>query len=90
MLKDVKIMKPFGEKVVKLVDIEVANLWGHFKDGVLMAFDEVCGKKREWRSNGDTWWWNEEVKEAVLGKKEAHTAVQNSTEDHKRRYGSEK
>ena len=27
---------------------------GHLKDGLLMACDEVCGKKRG-RSKGDTW-----------------------------------
>ena len=32
--------------MIKLVDVEVPNLWGHFKDGVLKACDEVCGKKR--------------------------------------------
>ena len=28
------------EKVIKLVDIGMPNLWRHFKDGVL----EACGK----------------------------------------------
>ena len=48
---------------------------GDFKDGVLKASDEVCEKKRGRRSNGDAWWWNEEVKEAVSRKKEAHLAM---------------
>ena len=31
-------------------------------------------------SKGDTWWWNEEVKEAVSRTKEAHkTMCRNST-----------
>ena len=43
---------------------------------VLKACDEVCGKKGRER------WWNEEVKEAVSRKKEAHKAMcQNSTEE---------
>ena len=64
---------------------------GHFKDGVLKACDEVCGKKRGRRSKGDTWWWNEEVKEAVSRKKEAHKAMcQNRTEENKRMYKSMK
>ena len=50
-------------------------MWGHFKDGVLMACDEVYGKKRRTRSKGDTWWWNVEVKEAVLREKERNTQV---------------
>ena len=53
-------------------------------DGVLEAFDEVCGKKRGMRSNGDTLCWNEEVKDAVSRKKQAHKAMcQNSTEENK-------
>ena len=36
---------------------------------------------------GDTWWWNEEVKEAVPRKKDAHKVMcRTSTEDNKRRY----
>ena len=38
------------------------------------------------RSKGDTWWLDEEVKEAVLRKKDACKAMcQNSTEENKRR-----
>ena len=58
-------------------------------DVILRACDEVCGKKRVRRSNGDTRWWNEEVKQAVSRKKDAHKAMcQNSTEENKRRYKS--
>ena len=54
LLKDVKISKLFNEKVTELVDVGAPNLWGHFKDGILRACDEVCGKKRVRRSEGDT------------------------------------
>ena len=47
LLKDVKIRKQFKEKVIKLVNVGTPNLWGHFKDGVLEACDDVCGKKME-------------------------------------------
>ena len=57
LLKDVKIRKQ--EKVIKLVDIGAPNLWGHFKDVVLMACDEVCGMKRGRRSKGNTFLLNE-------------------------------
>ena len=60
-----KIRKRFEEKVIKLVDVGVPNLRGHFVDRVLKVCGEVCGKKRERRSKGDTWWRNEEVKESV-------------------------
>ena len=46
LLKDVKIRKRFEEKVTKLVDDGAPNLLEHFKDWVLKACDEVCGKKR--------------------------------------------
>ena len=44
LLKDVKIRKQFKEKIIKLVDVGVPCLYGHFKDWVLEACDEVCGK----------------------------------------------
>ena len=69
LLKDVKIRNRFEEKLFELVDVEAPNLWGHAKDGVLKTCDKVCGKKRLRRNKGDTWWWNEEVKEAVSRKK---------------------
>ena len=57
------------------------------KEGVIKACDEVCIKNRGRRSKADTWWWNEEVKEADSRKKEAHKAMcQNSTEESKRRH----
>ena len=58
---------------------------------VIKGCDEVCGKKRGVRSNGDTWWWNEDVKETVLRKKDAHNVMcQNKTEENKRRHKSMK
>ena len=87
LLKDVKIRKRFEEKIIKLVDVGAPNLWGRFKDGGLEPCDEVRGKKMGRRSKGDVWWWNEEVKEAVSRKKEAHKALyQNSAVENKRRY----
>ena len=65
------IIKRFEGNVVKLVDVGMQNLWGYFKDDVLMACGEVCVKRRGGRSKGDTWWWNEEVREAVSRKKDA-------------------
>ena len=66
-------------------------MWGHFNDGVLEACDEVYWKKRERRSKGDASWLNEEVKEAVSRKKDAHREMcQNSTEENKKRYKSMK
>ena len=89
LLIDVKIRKRFKEKLIKLLDVGAPNLWGHFKDGVFQACDYMCGKKRGRRSKGDSWWWNEGVKEAVSKNKEAHKAIcQNNAEANKRRYKS--
>ena len=55
-LKDVKIRKRFDEKVIELVYAGTPNLWGHFKDGILKACDEVCGKNRGRRSKEEKWW----------------------------------
>ena len=86
-LKYVKIRKRFKEKVIKLVDVGVQNLWGYFKDVILEPYDDVCAKKRGRRSKGDIWWWNEEVKVAVSKKKDAHKAVfQIKTEENNKRY----
>ena len=44
-------------------------------------------RKRGRRSKGDTWLWNEEVKEAVSKQKDTHKAMcQNSTEENKSWY----
>ena len=45
LLKDAEIKKRL-KKVIELVDVGATNLWRNFKDGVLKACDEVCGKKR--------------------------------------------
>ena len=65
LLNDLKIRKRFEEKVIQLVDVAMPNLCGHYKDGILEACDEVCGKQRGMRCKGSAWWLNEEVKEAV-------------------------
>ena len=79
LLKYVKNRKRFEEKVIKLVDVEAQNMWGYFKDGILR---HVCGKSRGRLSKEDTWWWNEDVKEAVSRKKDAHkTVCQDNTDE---------
>ena len=45
------------------------------------------GKKRGRRSKGDTWWWNEEVKEAISKNKNGHNVIcRNSPEENKNTY----
>ena len=35
----------FQERVKELVDVDTSNIWNTFKNSMLQACDEVCGKK---------------------------------------------
>ena len=50
-----------------LVDVGAPNLLGNLMNGVFRACDKECWRKR----GGDACWSNEEVKEAILRKKDA-------------------
>ena len=68
---------------------DAPDLWKTFKDGVLKAFDEVCGKKKSRRDQGDMLWWNEEVKDTIATKKAAFKEVcRFSSEENKTKYKS--
>ena len=46
------MQEKFERRVEELVDVEAAYLWESFRDVVLKACDELCGKKKvkkEWR-----------------------------------------
>jgi len=38
----------------------------------LTACDELCGKTLIKKDRGNTWWWNEEVKDAIARKRKAY------------------
>ena len=61
----------FEKRVKELVSTDAPDLWKTFRDGVLKACDELCGKKKSRRDQGDMWWWNEEVKDTITRKKAA-------------------
>ena len=65
----------FEKRVKELVSTDVPELWKAFKDGVLKACDEVCGKTKSRRDRGDIWWWNEEVKDTIARKNAAFTEL---------------
>ena len=71
-LKENNIKARFQERVKELINVNAPNLWNIFKNGMLQACDEVCGKKKDRRNPGNTWWWNEEVKKAAQQKKVAY------------------
>ena len=47
-----KMRKRFDEKVIKLVDVSVPNLWGQFNDRVLKTCDDVLWKKMAAEAKG--------------------------------------
>ena len=54
---------------------------------MLKACDVVRGTKKGRRDQGDTWWWNKDVTEAIARKKDAHKEMLKSgTEANKARY----
>ena len=86
-LKENNIKTKFQEKVKKLVDVDAPNLWNTFKNSMLQACDEVCGKKKGRKNHGDTWWWNEEVKEPIQQKKVAYKKMcKNRSKENKANY----
>ena len=61
----------FEKRVKELVSTDAPDLWKTFRDGVLKACDELRGKKKSRREQGDMWWWNEEIKDTITRKKAA-------------------
>ena len=73
-LKRKEIKEEFEQRVVELVDTEAVDLWESYKNGVLKACDELCGNTKGRRDQAITWWWNEQVMEAIDQKKKAFNA----------------
>ena len=65
-LKKKEIKEEFQQKVVELVDTKAVDLWESYKNGVLKACDELCGKTKGRRDQENTWWWNERVKKKTI------------------------
>ena len=43
-LKENNMKTRFPERVKEVVDVDIPNLWNTFKNSMLQACDEVCGK----------------------------------------------
>ena len=70
-LKEKEIKEKFEERVIELVDNDSMGLWGSYTNRVLQACDELCGKTKGRGDRGNTWWWNEQVRDAIDRKKKA-------------------
>ena len=85
-LKEDDTREIFEGRVRELVSTDAPDLWKCFREGVLKACDKECGKKKGRRDQRDTWWWNEDVKEVITRKKDAHKEMSKSgTETNKAR-----
>ena len=85
-LKEDDTRARFEERVGELVRADALDLWKCFREGMLKAFDEVCGKTKGRRDQGDRWWWNKDMKEAIARKKDAHKEMcKSGTEANKAR-----
>ena len=86
-LKEKEIRLEFQNQVGCEVDTRASNLWEEYRNGVINACDDLCGKKLIRRSGGNTWWWNDEVKEAICKKKEIFKELcKNQSEENKIKY----
>ena len=72
-LQEKEIKEEFERRIVELVDAEAVDLWESYKNGILKTCDDLCGKTKGRRDQGNTWWWNKQVKEAIDRKKKAFT-----------------
>ena len=59
------------KKVKEVISTDAPDLWKIFKDDILKACDEGCGKKKSRRDQGEMWWLNEGVKNGIARKKAA-------------------
>jgi len=51
-LQDKEVQENFEKRVGELVDVKKTNLWESFRDGVLKACNEICGKKKVRKNRG--------------------------------------
>ena len=84
-LKKKEIKEEFEQRVV-VVDTEAVDLWESYKNGVLKACDELCGKTKRRRAQGNTWWWNEQVEAIDWKKKAFNTWCKNRSPENKNNY----
>ena len=86
-LKEKEVKEKFEERIRKLVDIDSKDLWGFYKNGILKVCDELCGKTKARSDRGNTWWWNEQVKDAIDWKKKVFKLWStNRSADNKNKY----
>ena len=92
-LRDAEVKKEFEKKVTEnwKGEREEGEVWEQYKSCVLKAADEVCGWTKGKCRHGETWWWNEKVRDAVEDKKARFKEwLGDKTEDKKLNYNQAK
>src|SRR5271156_2730700 len=70
-LREEGVRRWFGEQVEasaagrKDSDSDVEGVWNGLKTCLLEVAEDVCGRTKGWPRHRETWWWNDEVANAV-------------------------
>jgi hypothetical protein len=68
-LRDEGVRRRFGEQVeasaARRKDSDVEGVWNGLKSCLLGVAEDVCGRTKGRSRRRETWWWNDEVAEAV-------------------------
>ena len=86
-LKEFNIIRLYEEKLSEKMDREGGG-WDSMRVALLEVAREVCGETRgRGHRERETWWWNEEVQEAIRGRRKLSRGGRGEkTEENKRRY----
>ena len=83
-LKDPDVRKAFQEAFSanlesedQVIDCDVERLWTKLKNALLKTTNDVCGKSKKGVWRNETWWWNEDVENAVSEKRRLWKAWRN-------------
>jgi len=72
----------FREELVSSMGDGDRISWEKLRNSIISSVQKVCGTTRgQKRQERDTWWWREDVQEAVRGKKESFESWQGNRND---------
>src|SRR5678815_5295144 len=66
-----KYVRALASKTVECEQVDTEQIWGQMKEAIVSSAREVSGCAKVGSKNVNSEWWNEEVRQAVKGKKEA-------------------
>lgn len=81
-LREKGVCDKFKQEVVdQWNELEKEGTWEQYKDCVLKNAEKVCGWTKGKCRHGETWWWKEEVREAIDKKREAFKQMRANKND---------